>query len=99
MSMTIGQKMRVMRESEQLNRRQTAELIGVPYGSLNHYESGRMIPSTDISMKLLQHPKFQKYTLWFMTDETAPESGQIAPALVHCGQDETTSQHSDQKIG
>lgn len=37
--------------------------------------------------------------MWFMTGDIAPESGQIAPALAHYGQDETTSQHSDQKIG
>jgi hypothetical protein len=25
--------------------------------------------------------QFQKYTLWLMTGNTAPEAGQIAPAL------------------
>ncbi|OAT18177.1 phage immunity [Buttiauxella gaviniae ATCC 51604] len=50
-------------------------------------------------MKLLQHPRFTKYTLWFMTETTAPESGQIAPALAHSGPGETTSQHYDQKTG
>ena len=50
-------------------------------------------------MKILNTPRFEKYALWFMTGKIAPESGQIAPALAHFGQDETTSQPSDQKIG
>ena len=50
-------------------------------------------------MKVLQHPRFTKYTLWFMTDQVAPEAGQIAPALAHFGQNETTSPHSGQKTG
>lgn len=99
MSTSIGEKLALVRESERLNRRQLAEITEVPYGSLTYYESGRSIPPASVIMKILQHPRFTKYTLWFMTDTTAPESGQIAPALAHCGQDVTTSQHSGQKTG
>ena len=99
MSIAISEKLALMRESERLNRRQFAEITGVPYTSLTYYESGRTTPPTDVSMKILQHPRFTKYTLWFMTETTSPESGQIAPALAHFGQSETTSQHSDKKIG
>ncbi|HBS7470260.1 helix-turn-helix transcriptional regulator [Klebsiella pneumoniae] len=99
MSTEIGNKLSLIRESERLNRKQFAEITGVPYGSLTYYESGRTIPPTNVAMKILQHPRFSKYTLWFMTDQVSPESGQIAPALAHFGQDATTSQHSDQKTG
>jgi hypothetical protein len=37
---------------------------------------------SDILLKITQHPRFAKYTLWLMTDKTAPEAGQIAPALL-----------------
>ncbi|EUD04176.1 repressor protein C family protein [Providencia alcalifaciens RIMD 1656011] len=37
--------------------------------------------------------------MWFMTGETAPEVGQIAPALAHSGQEITTSSHSEKKTG
>ncbi|WP_213132203.1 helix-turn-helix domain-containing protein [Citrobacter sp. FP75] len=99
MSTSIGEKLGLIRESERLNRRQFAEISGVPYSSLTYYESGRTTPPTDVTMKILQHPRFMKYTLWFMTDQISPESGQIAPALAHYGQDVTTSQHSGQKTG
>jgi hypothetical protein len=36
----------------------------------------------DILLKITQHP-VSKYTLWLMTDKTAPQAGQIAPALSH----------------
>mgnify|MGYP004722776593 FL=1 len=99
MSTAINVKLALMRESERLNRKQFAEITGVPYSSLTYYESGRTIPPTDITMKILQHPRFCKYALWFMTEQISPESGQIAPALAHFGQELTDSQHSDQKTG
>lgn len=99
MSTAISEKLGLIRESERLNRRQFAEITGVPYSSLTYYESGRTIPPTDVAMKILQHPRFTKYTLWFMTDQISPETGQIAPALAHYGQGVTTSQHSGQKTG
>lgn len=99
MSSVIGEKLSLVRESERLNRKQLAEITGVPYSSLTYYESGRSTPPTDITMKIFSHPRFQKYALWFFTDQIAPESGQIAPALAHSGLDETISRPSDKKIG
>ncbi|MGX5337602.1 helix-turn-helix domain-containing protein [Citrobacter freundii] len=99
MSTAISVKLALIRESERLNRKQFSEITGVPYSSLTYYESGRTIPPTDVAMKILQHPRFSKYTLWFMTEQISPEAGQIAPALAHFGQQTTTCPHSDQKTG
>ncbi|HEJ9058723.1 helix-turn-helix domain-containing protein [Serratia fonticola] len=99
MSSAIGEKLALVRESERLNRKQFAEITDVPYSSLTYYESGRSTPPTDITMKIFSHSRFQKYALWFFTNQIAPESGQIAPALAHFGQGDITSQHSDQKTG
>ena len=99
MSSSIAEKIGLIRESERINRKQFAELTGVPYSSLTYYESGRSVPPTDVTMKILAHPKFTKYTMWFMTDQISPEAGQIAPVLAHFGQGETTSSHSDKKTG
>lgn len=99
MSIAISEKLALIRESERLNRRQFAEITGVPYTSLTYYESGRTIPPTDVAMKILQNSRFCKYTLWFMTEQISPESGQIAPALAHFGQETTNSPHSDKKTG
>ncbi|MCV5871669.1 transcriptional regulator, partial [Escherichia coli] len=34
-----------------------------------------------------------------MTDKTAPDAGQIAPALAHIGPESTESNHSAKRIG
>lgn len=99
MALDIANKLIDMRESERLNRRQFADLIDIPYGSLTYYETNRSKPPTEVTMKILSHPKFIKYTMWFMTGEIAPEAGQIAPALAHIGLTQSESDHSEKKIG
>jgi transcriptional regulator with XRE-family HTH domain len=99
MSIDVSEKLKLMRESERLNRREVSDLTGVPYSSLSSYESRSKNAGVESIMKILQHPRFTKYTMWFMTDQIAPEAGQIAPALAHFGQQTTTSPHSDQKTG
>lgn len=82
MKLTIGEKLLLMRESERLpNRKDAADLIGIHNNALWRYETGEVAPKADMILKILNHPRFSKYTLWFVTGETAPESGQIAPAL------------------
>ncbi|EID8630248.1 helix-turn-helix transcriptional regulator [Salmonella enterica] len=99
MSIDVSEKIKLIRESERLNRREFSEITGVPYSSLSSYENRSKNAGVESIMKILQHPRFTKYTMWFMTDQISPESGQIAPALAHFGQDETTLHQSDQKTG
>lgn len=96
---TQGEKLKLMRESERLNRREMSELVDIPYGSMTGYELERMKMTLEVGMKIFNHPRFKKYMMWFMTGDTAPDSGQIAPALAHSGLAETISSPSDQKIG
>lgn len=99
MSIPVHEKIKLIRESERINRKQFSELTGVAYSSLSAYEAGDKNPGVEAMMKVLQHPRFIKYTMWFMTDQISPESGQIAPALAHFGQETTTLPHSEQKTG
>jgi len=98
--MNVAEKLKIMRESERLTSLpEAAKMLGLNRDALWRYEAGKTIPNTEVIMSILNHPRFEKYALWFITGKIAPESGQIAPALAHFGQDETTSQPSDQKIG
>ncbi|CQJ57558.1 phage repressor protein C [Yersinia intermedia] len=99
MSIDIAEKLKLMRESERLNRKQFSELTEVPYSSLSSYETRSKGMSAEAIMKILNHPRFMKYTMWFMTDRVAPEAGQIAPALSLNGPDATISTRSETKIG
>lgn len=100
MKMDIAEKLKLMRESERLtSRAEAADLLGIPQNALWRYETGDSVPKGDVIMKILNHPRYKKYALWFMTGEIAPESGQIAPALAHSGPDKIISSQSDKKIG
>ncbi len=100
MGMPISEKLKIMRESERLTSLpETAKMLGLNRDALWRYEAGKTIPNAEVMMGVLSHPRFEKYTLWFMTGKIAPESGQIAPALAHYGQDKTESSASERKIG
>ncbi|RKJ92289.1 XRE family transcriptional regulator [Aeromonas veronii] len=99
MSTGTSEKITLIRESERLTRREFSELTGIKYATLCSYESGTNGMTVAMAEKVLQHPRFKKYALWFMTEEIAPESGQIAPVLAHSGPGITTLSHSDQKTG
>ncbi|WP_338804830.1 helix-turn-helix transcriptional regulator [Xenorhabdus griffiniae] len=82
MSLSISEKLKLMRESERLTSLpETAQLLGLNRDALWRYENGKTIPNAEIITSIISHPRFEKYALWFVTGKTAPEIGQIAPAL------------------
>lgn len=98
-SIETSEKLKLIRESERMNRKQFAELTGIPYGTLSGYETlGKEIGFTAIQ-KIFSQPRFRKYHSWFMFDEVSPEAGQIAPVLAHVGQDGSALPPSDLKTG
>lgn len=99
MSMTQGEKLALIRDSERLTKRQMTDLTGLNYSSYGGYERDRTKMTLEAAVCIFGHPRFHKYQDWFMYGTTDPSRGQIAPALAHSGPDATTSQHSDQKTG
>ncbi|KAA1194743.1 MULTISPECIES: helix-turn-helix domain-containing protein [Photorhabdus] len=97
--MNIGEKIKAMRNAENLSQSQFCEIMQLPLSTLKKLEGGHNEPGWNTLSKLTQHPKFKKYTLWLMTDTTAPEAGQVSPAIAHNGPENETSFHSSQKIG
>lgn len=81
MSISIGKKIRMIRESEYFTREQFSDLTGIPVSSQKFYETGRIENvGSETLLKITLHPKLAKYTLWLMTGKIAPESGQIEPS-------------------
>ncbi|MFJ5422247.1 helix-turn-helix domain-containing protein [Pectobacterium parvum] len=97
--MKLSEKVKSMREAEGLSQSQFCKVIDLSINTLKKYETGNFEPSGNALLKITTHPRFQKYTLWLMTDKTAPEAGQIAPALAHIGPDSTQSDHSEKQTG
>ncbi|EOI6866775.1 XRE family transcriptional regulator [Yersinia enterocolitica] len=89
MSITQGSKLRLIRNSEQLTKRQLTDLIGIVYTTYHGYEMDKSKMTLESAVKLFGHPRFHKYQDWFMYDKTDPAKGQIAPALALYTPDET----------
>ncbi|HHT7588586.1 TPA: helix-turn-helix domain-containing protein [Klebsiella pneumoniae] len=89
--MKLSEKVRAIREAEGLSQSKFCEIIGLPLSTLKKYESGSFEPGGNALVKITTHPIFNKYTLWLMTDKTAPEVGQVEPTIVHTGQNTTES--------
>lgn len=78
---SIAEKIRKIREAEGINRQELSEMLDIPYGSLNNYETKHIQVTENVFTKITNHPTLKKYTLWLMTDSIAEEYGQISPSL------------------
>ncbi|EAU4263030.1 XRE family transcriptional regulator [Salmonella enterica subsp. enterica serovar Oslo] len=99
MSMTQGEKLALIRDSERLTKRQLTDLVAINYGTYHGYESDKSKMTLESAVKIFGHPRFNKYQDWFMYDRTDPSRGQIAPALAHNGPYEMQSDPSEKQIG
>ena len=81
MSMLIGEKLKLIRERERLNRPQFFDITGIHPDTLKNWESGKNKSIASDKLELItKSAPFKKYALWLITGETAPESGQISPS-------------------
>ena len=77
---SVGQKIRHIRESMGLSRPKFAELLGVPPTTLENYELGYREVGGAFLVALAHQEQLHKFTLWLLSDKIAPEIGQISPA-------------------
>ncbi|ECE8602212.1 TPA: helix-turn-helix transcriptional regulator [Citrobacter freundii] len=97
--MKLSEKVKALREAEGLSQAKFCQIIDLSLSTLKKYETGNFEPSGTALLKITTNPQFQKYTLWLMTDKTAPQAGQIAPAIAHIGPDVTKSHQSEKQTG
>lgn len=97
--MNLGKKLRAIRKAEGLTQAKFCEISGIALGTVKNYEGGHQDPGITVIMQVTNSKPFEKYTLWLMTDKTAPQAGQIAPALAHIGPESTESDQSGKQTG
>ncbi|WGL93972.1 helix-turn-helix domain-containing protein [Arsenophonus nasoniae] len=83
--MKLSEKIYAIRKTEGLSQREFCNILNLSFSTLTKYETQCYEPSGSNLLKITQHPQFEKYALWLMTDKIAPESGQIAPDLARYG--------------
>ncbi|EHE1050796.1 helix-turn-helix transcriptional regulator [Salmonella enterica subsp. enterica serovar Javiana] len=101
LSIGYAEKLTQIRKAEGLTQAKLAEITGVSLGSIKNYESGQKEVGLLIVSKFTNHPRFEKYTLWLMSEEgkTNEAAGQISPALSPDGQDSTSSRRNAKRAG
>lgn len=99
MSSDRGKKLKAIREAEGFSQASFAELTGINIGVIKNCEGGRTGTGVSVIDRILETRDFKKYTMWLMTGDTAPEIGQISPALSHDGQGSIINSQNGQKVG
>ncbi len=99
MSRNYAEKLRQIRKAEGLTQKGFSELTGVALGTIKKYETGHQPARAEVLESVIEVHMFEKYTLWLMTDKTAPAAGQIAPSLSPDGPNSKKSSHSIRKVG
>lgn len=77
--MEFAQKLKAIRGREGLTQKEFGDLVGISINTMKKYESSAFEMGYGALTKMLQNPRFTKYTLWLMTGGIAPECGQISP--------------------
>lgn len=78
-SIAIGEKIRALREAEEMGRQVFSDMTGIPKNTLTRLEQGRNVPSGKVLMLVTK--AFPKYTLWLMNNQVIEEVGQISPEM------------------
>lgn len=77
--MELAIKLKAIRRQEGVTQSEFCELVGISISTYKKYESSMFEMGYGALCKLANHPRFMKYTLWLMTDHTAPDCGQVSP--------------------
>ncbi|MFJ2384590.1 helix-turn-helix domain-containing protein [Pseudomonas protegens] len=77
--MDLASKLKAIRAKEGVTQSEFCELVGFSISTYKKYESSLFEMGFTALSKVVNHPRFMKYTLWLMIEQTAPESGQVSP--------------------
>lgn len=75
--MTLQEKIRLIRNACGLSQAKFSKKFDIPMKNIANYESGARKVSAEYLLKISEI--FPEFSLWLMTDKTAPEVGQISP--------------------
>ncbi|MEQ3511975.1 helix-turn-helix transcriptional regulator [Pseudoalteromonas sp. BZB3] len=79
MSNDFSEKVKSIREYSRLSQQKFVDAVGIPLASYKRYETGATSPTASTLKAILEYKDYKKFTLWLMTGDTDPSSGQISP--------------------
>lgn len=72
-------KLKAIRKREGITQGEMCELLDMSHSTLKKYEAGIIEMGLPPILKIANHPRFKKYTLWLLTDGVDSASEQISP--------------------
>ncbi|OCQ23398.1 hypothetical protein A7985_05515 [Pseudoalteromonas luteoviolacea] len=97
MSISLGEKFKLIRNTTGLSANKFAEKVGIPLSSYKKYEGGHTEVGAPPIMAIANHPDFKQYALWLINGETSPAAGQIMPGNDIKNEPMSSSYLSEQK--
>ncbi|MEC4729067.1 helix-turn-helix domain-containing protein [Shewanella sp. D64] len=79
--MSFGKRLKSVIKEERYTQGEFAEEMNVTRGRIEEYIAERNKPSGELFMAMTKHKVFRKYTMWLLSGEVEPNSGQISPAF------------------
>ncbi|PZW49726.1 helix-turn-helix domain-containing protein [Pseudomonas sp. URMO17WK12:I2] len=77
--MDLPAKLKAIRKREGITQGELCELLEMSHSTLKKYEAGIIEMGLPPILKMANHPRFRKYTLWLLTDDISSASEQISP--------------------
>ena len=77
--MDYADKIKLLRISENKNQTIFAEETSIPLSTLKKVEAGISSAGFSLVEKIIQHPSYQQYALWFLLGKTSPSAKQFSP--------------------
>lgn len=78
--MELAEKLKAIRIKEGMTQSELCEAAGLSLSSYKKYELALRTEVSSIALlKITNHDRFKKYTLWLMTGDVAPACGQVSP--------------------
>ncbi|WP_023604644.1 helix-turn-helix domain-containing protein [Aliivibrio logei] len=79
--MLFGKRLKSVIKEERFTQKEFAAEMDIPLRTIEEYVASRSKPSGDLFMKLSNHEKFRKYTMWLLSGTVEPGAGQVCPAF------------------
>lgn len=77
--MSFGKRLKAVIKEERFSQKNFATEMNVSLRAIEEYIAERNKPSGDLFMAMGGHKIFRKYTMWLLTGDVEPNSGQVSP--------------------
>lgn len=77
--MDLPAKMKAIRKREGITQGELCDLLDVSHSTWRKYEAGIIEMGLGPIMKMANHPRFRKYTLWLLTGDVTCAAEQVSP--------------------